>query len=86
MTPSIRRNDWIAPVVYLIYISLADLFPITCQLISVYIVLGQSQGSYKRSSSLKRTNKSTKTNGGEYGLSDKDDNQNTSKGMLITKA
>ena len=43
MGPSITNNDWIAPIVYLIYILLVDIFPITTQLISIMIVLDRGK-------------------------------------------
>ena len=39
MQPSIKENTWTAPVVYTFYIILADLLPITSQLISMVIVV-----------------------------------------------
>ena len=43
MTPSIDKDDWTAPIVYLIYISLADILPITAQLVSIIIILDKSK-------------------------------------------
>ena len=39
MVPSIDDDDWLAPMVYLSYILLADILPITGQLISFIIIL-----------------------------------------------
>ena len=36
--PSIRDNTWTAPIVYFFYIVLADLLPITSQLVSMLVV------------------------------------------------
>ena len=43
MVPSISNNDWIAPLVYLIYIIFADILPITVQLVSIIIVLDRGK-------------------------------------------
>lgn len=42
MIPSIKRDDWVAPIIYLAYISLVDILPITGQLISMLVVLDNS--------------------------------------------
>jgi hypothetical protein len=39
MQPSIRDDTWTAPIVYTFYITIADLLPITSQLISMVIVV-----------------------------------------------
>lgn len=52
MIPSIKNDDWTAPLVYLIYISLADIMPITGQLISMLVVL--DHGKYQLMASSRK--------------------------------
>jgi hypothetical protein len=39
MQKSIKNNTWVAPVIYFFYIIVADLLPITSQLISMVVVI-----------------------------------------------
>jgi len=39
MRPSIEKNTWVAPIIYTVYIVIADLLPITSQLISMLVVV-----------------------------------------------
>lgn len=39
MKPSITENDWRAPIIYLVYITLVDILPIVGQLISMAVIL-----------------------------------------------
>ena len=43
MIPSIMKDDWIAPLVYLFYITFADIIPISAQLVSILVVLNQTK-------------------------------------------
>lgn len=52
MIPSIKNDDWTAPTVYLVYISLADIMPITGQLISMLVVL--DHGKYQLMASSRK--------------------------------
>ena len=57
MIPSILNDDWIAPLVYLCYISLADIIPISAQLVSMLVVLNHSESKAQDSSQAENVNK-----------------------------
>jgi hypothetical protein len=54
MIPSIKNDDYVAPVVYFIFITLADIFPITSQLVSMLVVLDKYKVIYERKHSIKK--------------------------------
>lgn len=61
MQPSIVEETWVAPIVYFLYIWVADLLPITSQLISMFIVVDDVHTNTVLSSGYEKNNKSETT-------------------------
>ena len=62
MQPSIIDDTWTAPVVYFFYIVIADLLPITSQLISMVVVVGDVNNDDLISSTIEKLSDTTEDN------------------------
>ena len=50
---SIEDNTWVAPIIYFFFITVADLFPITSQLVSMFVVNDSVDDANRQSFGLK---------------------------------
>lgn len=74
LNPSIENNTWTAPIVYSLYIWIADLLPTTSQLVSMIVVIDNvKQSSIKNSA----TNSNLDISDGDTSYMNFDDSDST---------